>query len=97
MAASPKSLSSKAASRKPGNDIVSAAIIAVKHWTFTPERIAGRGIAGAARVPLCFDAPPARMVCRWNDPTSNAPIAADHPVSLISVVHLEGDVAGSTL
>lgn len=82
---------------KPGADIERAAVVALRHWTFTPERIAGHGVAGAVKVPLCFNAPPARDNCRWTDAGGDAPIEADHPLALDSVVRLDGDVAGRTL
>jgi TonB family protein len=81
----------------PGSDIVRAAIVAVKHWTFTPETIAGHGLAGAAKVPICFNSPPARENCRWTDPATNTPIEADHPLTEGSIVSLQGDVADHVL
>lgn len=82
---------------KPGSDIERAAVVAVKRWTFTPEMIAGHGVAGAAKVPLCFNAPPARENCRWIDPATNAPIEADHPLTQNSIVSLQGKVSGGVL
>jgi hypothetical protein len=83
---------------KPTHAFEHAAIVAVKHWTFVSETIAGHGVAGKARVPLCFDpTPEPRDRCRWVSPETNQPLDADRPLALESVVHLETEVAGRAL
>jgi len=83
---------------KPGSDIERSAIAAVKHWTFTPESIAGHGIAGVVRVPVCFSARPgAENTCRWKVGGSDVPLDTKMPIAMNSVVHLETEIAGLSL
>lgn len=75
---------------KAGHAMKHAATVAVRHWTFTPERIAGRGVPGHALVPICFTANDGvRSPCHWHTGNSNTPIDADHPLALDSVVKLD--------
>jgi len=80
---------------KSRGDFDRAAVAAVKRWTFTPESIAGHGVPGKARVPICFAATQSqRGQCRWNSPDTHVALDADQPLALGSVVHLETDIAG---
>jgi TonB family protein len=83
---------------KPGNDIERAAVAAVKHWTFTPESIGGHGVAGIARVPMCFSAREGTdNACRWRVGESEVSLDTNTPLVMNSVVHLETEVAGRAL
>ena len=46
--------------------LIDAAIEAVKHWTFRPETVAGRGVASSALAPICFKL--RGDSCNWNTP-----------------------------
>jgi TonB family protein len=83
---------------KPGADIQRAAVVAVKKWTFKPEAIAGHGLAGTAKVPVCFKVEPSNLTCRFTDPESHRVLDDDHGLlALDPVVRLETDVADHTL
>jgi TonB family protein len=83
---------------KPGNDIERSAIAAVKHWTFTPESIGGHGVAGVARVPMCFSTREGTNdACRWRVGESDVSLDTTRPLAMNPAVHLETDVAGRTL
>jgi TonB family protein len=82
---------------KPGGDIATAAVNAVKHWTFKPERVAGRGVPGAAKVPLCFKVEPSRLSCRFMEPGTNLPLDPDRPLAIDSIVRIETNVVGQML
>ncbi len=83
---------------KPGHDVERAAVLAVKQWTFKPETIGGHGLAGKARVPLCFAPVPAmENHCRWVSPDTQKPLDADRPVALGSIVHIDTDVTTQDL
>lgn len=83
---------------KAGNDIEHAAVAAVKHWTFTPEKIAGHGLAGVAHVPLCFSAHTgADDLCRWHVGDADVELDTKSPLAMNSVVHLETDATKQEL
>jgi len=87
---------------KAAADFQRAAVAAVKHWTLKPETIAGHGMAGKARIPVCFSfsrrtGDPSADHCRWKIAGDEEPLDTDHPLALSSVVHLETDIAGRTL
>ena len=84
------------ASPKAGVNFNHAAIAAVKHWTLVPERIDGHGLAGTARIPICFTYGPGKTPCEFHDPRTNAPIDGDRPLAA-SVAKLDSDVVGHTL
>jgi len=83
---------------KAGSDIVRTAVAAVKQWTVKPEMIAGHGLAGEAKIPLCFSLPQKEYTCRFTDPDSKRVLDGDHAILAVnSVVRLETDVAGQVL
>jgi len=83
---------------KAGSDIERAAALAVKHWTFTPETIAGHGLAGVVRVPLCFSAHPGgENACRWRVDGVEVALDTQSLVAMNSVVHLETDATKQEL
>ncbi|HEV7491014.1 MAG TPA: TonB family protein [Rhodanobacteraceae bacterium] len=83
---------------KAGSDIEHAAVAAVKHWTFTPETIAGHGLAGVAHVPICFSARiGADDSCRWHVGGADVELDTNWPLAMNSVVHLETDATKQEL
>ena len=75
---------------KAGNDIEHAAVAAMKHWTFKPESIGGRGYGGVAIVPMCFSvAPGPETPCRFIDPASNQDIRNGGLLAVDPLVHIE--------
>jgi TonB family protein len=72
--------------------LTAAATDAVKHWTFRPETVAGRGVASAALVPFCFklaDAP-----CHWKPSPGERALQSGSAIALSSVVGIDtGDEA----
>jgi len=84
---------------KPAPDLVRAAVAAVKHWTLKPETIGGHGVAGRARLPICFSATRRQSddTCHWKVAGDEESLDAGQPLALSSVVHLETDIAGRTL
>lgn len=83
---------------KAGSDIEHAAVAAVKHWTFTPETIAGHGLAGVVRVPLCFSAyPGGENACRWQVGGADVALDTQSLLAVNSVVHLETDATKQEL
>lgn len=85
-------------SPKPTIDLIKSATIAVKQWTFKPERIAGHGVPGKALVPVCF-AISARQQrsCLWKRDGEDKPLDSDRPIALSSVVGIDTNLVGSTL
>jgi TonB family protein len=83
---------------KPGSDIERAAVVAVKKWTFTPEKIGGHGLAGAVRVPLCFSAQPdGANHCHWQIGDEQVELDTKSPLAMNSIVHLKTEVAEQEL
>ena len=82
---------------KAGKDLEKAATEAVKQWTFKPEIVGGHGIAGKARVPVCFAPTSAQKACTFIAPDTKKPLDADRPQTVGSVVHLPTDVAARDL
>lgn len=80
--------------------LVDAAIAAVKRWTFTPEVVGGRPLAGVALVPVCFGLRGTRFSppkCEWNRPGESIAADGDDPTPAFdSVLKLETAVAGRT-
>lgn len=67
--------------------LTDAAIDAVKHWTFRPETVDGRGVPSEALVPICFqmlDTP-----CHWKPWPGKRPFHSGEAVALSSVVGLD--------
>jgi TonB family protein len=77
-------------SPKAGDDIERAALAAMKHWTFKPESIGGRGYGGVAIVPLCFSVGPGpETPCRFIYPGSNQDLRDGGLLAVDPLVHLE--------
>jgi TonB family protein len=73
--------------------LVSAAIDAVKKWTFRPETVEGHGIASEALVPFCFKIGDGE--CQWKPRPGERVVRSGEAVALSSVVGLDtGDKAG---
>jgi TonB family protein len=88
-----------AASATPKGDAAAerAAITAVKQWTFEPETLGGKGVAGKVRVPVCVAAPATQASCHFLAPDTEQPMDADRPQSLGSVVRIATDVTAKDL
>jgi TonB family protein len=88
-----------AASGTPKADAAAerAAITAVKQWTFKPETLGGKGVAGKARVPVCVAAPANQASCHFLAPDTKKPMDADRPLSLKSIVRIATDVTAKDL
>jgi TonB family protein len=79
-------------SPKAGGDAERAAIAAVKQWTFKPETVGGKAVAGKVRVPVCLAAPAMQKACGFVSPETKKAIDAERPQGLRSVVRIETDV-----
>jgi len=85
-------------SPKPTIDLIQSATIAVKKWTFKPERIAGHGVPGRALVPVCFSISARQQrSCLWKRDGEDKPLDSDRPIALSSVVGIDTNLVGSTL
>lgn len=67
--------------------LTDAAMDAVKHWTFRPETVAGRGVASEALAPFCFKL--ANEPCHWKPRPHERPLQSGEAVALSSVVGLD--------
>lgn len=76
-----------------------AAIAAVKHWRFTPEKVGDSGVAGELIVPVCFVSDSARHKpdCHMQLPGLDRPAQANQALALNSVTALATTVAGEVL
>jgi hypothetical protein len=80
---------------KAAKDVEQAAASAAKQWTFKPETVGGKGIAGKARVPVCIAG--ASNACRFVAPDTKKALDADHPQTVGSAVRIETDVTQQDL
>ena len=72
----------------------------VKTWTCAPERIAGKGVASRALVPICFIAnkrKPDQEECKLPSDLGGGPFETGSSIALESRVTLKSDVIGRTL
>ncbi len=81
---------------------VSSAETAVKRWTFSPEIVGGRGLAGSTIVPICFanylhHKPSADSGCSWTPPAGHGGLGEGGIVAIDPAARLESDVVGHTL
>ncbi|MDR3389565.1 MAG: energy transducer TonB [Rudaea sp.] len=82
--------------------LTKAAIDAVRHWTFQPERVGGRGVAGTDVFPVCFSvmplgAKPPATNCNWTPPGHAIAIGEGQALALGPATQLLTEVAGQTL
>ena len=74
-----------------------AVMTAVKGWTFTPERVAGHGVAAGAYVPVCFAMAANGADCGKWSPLAGADIGNGVAFALEPAATLKSDVIGRTL
>lgn len=78
--------------------LVQAALSSAKHWTFEPELVDGRPVAGDVAIPVCFHLEGADPVdCEWKNPRTGAKGAGGDAVALNPAARLDSDVIGRVL
>ena len=78
--------------------LVQAALSSAKHWTFAPELVDGRPVAGDVAIPVCFHLEGADPVdCEWKNPRTGAKGAGSDAVALNPAARLDSDVVGRVL
>jgi TonB family protein len=75
---------------------------AARRWTFSPEIVGGRGIAGSTIVPICFAdytrrTPKEDPGCAWTPPAGHGGLGDGAIVAIDPAARLETDVVGRTL
>jgi len=75
---------------------------AVKRWTFAPEIVGGRALAGSAIVPICFEMyldhdPKTNRSCQWKPPAGHQGVGEGGIVAIEPAARLQSEVIGRTL
>lgn len=83
------------------DDLEVAAARAVKGWSFTPEVVGGRALAGSAIVPICFELVEMgkdveRASCNWVPPGAKS-LMEGGVVAIDPAARLKTDIVGHTL
>lgn len=83
------------------DDLEVAAARAVKSWSFTPEVVGGRALAGSAIVPVCFELVDMgkdveRANCNWTPPGVKS-LQEGGVVAIDPATRLKTDIVGHTL
>jgi TonB family protein len=81
---------------------VRAAQDAARRWTFSPEIVGGRGLAGSTIVPICFAdytrrTPTEEPGCAWTPPAGHGSLGEGAIVAINPAARLETAVVGRTL
>lgn len=84
--------------------LIKASLDAVKTWTFQPERVAGRGVAGTTELPMCFQVVPLVGLrapevprCEWKPKGYRGALAQGEALAIDPVAKLATDVVDHTL
>lgn|GEM_PF-901106 len=82
--------------------LLRSAATSARRWTLTPEVVGGRGIAGSALVPICFEDyrehdPTTAHTCEWNPPAGHESLGDGAIVAIDPAARLETDVVGHAL
>lgn len=82
---------------KPNARLLKAAMDSVSTWTFSPEVVGGRAMAGFALVPVCFQLPDEPRSCAWKNDGTGESMDGDDAVAMNPAATLVTEVAGRTL
>ncbi|HEY6984658.1 MAG TPA: energy transducer TonB [Rhodanobacteraceae bacterium] len=82
--------------------LVRTAAESAKRWTFTPEVVGGRGLAGSSIVPICFELhlehdQTTNEGCSWHPPSGHDGLGDGAIVAIDPAARLDTNVVGSTL
>ncbi|MBN8482806.1 MAG: hypothetical protein J0L88_14580 [Xanthomonadales bacterium] len=92
------------ATRAP-KGLVDASVVAIRQWTFEPERVGGIGVPGRVVTPICFaigtrPAETSRALegcARWTPPGSTASLGEGETLAFDSRVRLKSDPFAAAL
>jgi TonB family protein len=84
------------------DDFRIAAERAVKSWSFTPEVVGGRALAGSAIVPMCFNliemgGGVKTLDCQWIPPGARGGLRDGEVLAIEPAARLKTDIVGHTL
>jgi hypothetical protein len=82
--------------------LVEASVKAARSWTFQPEIVGGRALAGTSVVPICYalnvlDTNRKEGKCDWKAPGHDRALENGEALALDPAAKLLTDVAGRTL